>query len=451
MTTLFSRFFEAIFVRRTRRTVDVSVVIPCHNYAEYLPRAIESVLRQTVRPHQILVIDDSSSDATKDVTLSYATKGVTYLRVEHRNLSKTRNTGTEHTHGSFVLFLDADDYLADDYVERCYEVCKDYRIGFAYGDVQKFGIDATFRRSPDFDQTLFLRSNYICSHALIRREALLLCGGYRSIPHAMEDWDFYRRAVSLGFSGVRADTKSYYFIHSDSMLQRHKAGPHFTYCNDAALFFQPMTIGLLLGGDRTMLEACVDDLRRLDFDVSLLHLHVCVLSDDPAFLPLVRSSMMSLPFGSIHVSDFRLQEQSMRDLQATMQIVCGCDTAYLWMLRDHVSFSPDILRQLLRRMHSQVIAVLVPLEPHHVWSLQDESIVRCTESGKNIERMVGGGFDCTLFRTQELRSVLPLSSSVFCKKRVTFEEAAFLRLRAYGHVLCDWTAPVHRRIGSPCS
>lgn len=87
----------------------VSVIIPCFNHGMYLQKAIESVLKQTYRNIEILVIDDGSTDNTKEVAAKYP--GVKYIYQQNQGLSAARNTGAQYSTGDFLLFLDADDWL----------------------------------------------------------------------------------------------------------------------------------------------------------------------------------------------------------------------------------------------------------------------------------------------------------------------------------------------------
>src|SRR4051794_5813716 len=86
----------------------VSVVIPTYNYARFIERALVSVLGQTHRPAEVLVIDDGSTDETATVVDRYATR-VRYLRQENSGVSAARNAGVESSTGDLVAFLDADD------------------------------------------------------------------------------------------------------------------------------------------------------------------------------------------------------------------------------------------------------------------------------------------------------------------------------------------------------
>ncbi|WP_316814902.1 glycosyltransferase [Pedobacter nyackensis] len=93
------------------RTV-VSVVIPCYNHGRYLSKAIESILGQTHRNTEIIVVDDGSTDNTVSVCNSYP--NVKYVRTERLGLSGARNTGIRYSTGNYLVFLDADDYLYAD-------------------------------------------------------------------------------------------------------------------------------------------------------------------------------------------------------------------------------------------------------------------------------------------------------------------------------------------------
>ncbi|MGY3054130.1 glycosyltransferase involved in cell wall biosynthesis [Pedobacter sp. UYEF25] len=90
----------------------VSIIVPCYNHAQYLTIAIESVLRQSYKNYEIIVIDDGSTDHTSTVCSNYPQ--VKYIRANRLGLSGARNLGVYHAKGEFLVFLDADDYLYPD-------------------------------------------------------------------------------------------------------------------------------------------------------------------------------------------------------------------------------------------------------------------------------------------------------------------------------------------------
>ncbi len=91
----------------------VSVIIPCHNYARYLSRAIRSALNQTFDKdkYEIIVVDDASTDETREVMTSYAGLIRPIILKENVGLSQARNIGIKASLGQFVINLDADDYF----------------------------------------------------------------------------------------------------------------------------------------------------------------------------------------------------------------------------------------------------------------------------------------------------------------------------------------------------
>lgn len=86
----------------------VSVIIPTYNRAAWVSRAIDSVLAQTYRPIEILVVDDGSMDNTPTVLSEYGNQ-ITIIRQDNQGVSHARNTGLRQVNGEYVAFLDSDD------------------------------------------------------------------------------------------------------------------------------------------------------------------------------------------------------------------------------------------------------------------------------------------------------------------------------------------------------
>jgi len=110
----------------------VSVVIPTYNHLKYLETAIESVKRQTYPYVELVVLDDGSTDGTRQA-LSGRTD-LTYVYQENRGLPYARNAGFAHSSGGFVQFLDADDWLLPNAIEdNLHALLADAEAVFAYG------------------------------------------------------------------------------------------------------------------------------------------------------------------------------------------------------------------------------------------------------------------------------------------------------------------------------
>jgi glycosyltransferase involved in cell wall biosynthesis len=115
-------------------TPDVTVIIPTYNRARFLVLAIESALAQTHPSVEVVVVDDASTDDTGERVRALASERVRYFRQENAGVSIARNRGIENTRGRYLMFLDDDDILVPDAVERSLEVLeKNPEIGITYG------------------------------------------------------------------------------------------------------------------------------------------------------------------------------------------------------------------------------------------------------------------------------------------------------------------------------
>lgn len=102
----------------------VSVVIPVYNVKDFLEKCIESVVQQTYKNIEILLIDDGSTDGSDVICDKYCKKD-NRIKVFHKKnggLSDARNYGISKSTGKFITFIDSDDYVSDDYVEYLYEL-----------------------------------------------------------------------------------------------------------------------------------------------------------------------------------------------------------------------------------------------------------------------------------------------------------------------------------------
>ena len=97
----------------------VSVLIPTYNRAYIISDALDSVLKQTYRDFEIIIVDDGSSDGTRDVVEGFRSEKIRYLRhALNRGCSAAYNTGISAAEGELVAFLDSDDIWKGDYLER---------------------------------------------------------------------------------------------------------------------------------------------------------------------------------------------------------------------------------------------------------------------------------------------------------------------------------------------
>ena len=102
------------------RTVLFSIIVPVYNIEMFLPRCIESILSQTCSDFELILIDDGSTDSSGMICDEFADQD-SRIRVFHKEnggVSSARNVGLDHAYGKYVVFVDSDDYIEEDYLER---------------------------------------------------------------------------------------------------------------------------------------------------------------------------------------------------------------------------------------------------------------------------------------------------------------------------------------------
>lgn len=201
----------------------ISVVIPTYNYAQYLPQAIESVLAQTVAPLEIFVADDGSTDDTAAVAARYENR-IRHLRFPHRGVYALRTGMLEELRGEWWLNLDADNWLAPDFLERMSAAIAanqaDETFAFAYPDMELFGDSSGRVERPEFDLQRLKIGNYIDMNSVIRTATARRFGFDPAFNSGQGDYDFFLTLVENGYRGKRVpEALLHYRVHDGSISQ----------------------------------------------------------------------------------------------------------------------------------------------------------------------------------------------------------------------------------------
>jgi glycosyltransferase involved in cell wall biosynthesis/SAM-dependent methyltransferase len=201
----------------------VALVIPCFNQARFLGAAIESALAQSLPFHEIVVVDDGSTDDTRDVAARYPVRIVTQA---NRGLPAARNSGTRETRSQFIVYLDADDRLRSNAVADGLECfARNAASDFVYGHFVNVADDGAvlptpaFRPCPEDAYAGFLRHNLVGMHAAVmyRRERLLEAGGFDESLPACEDYALYLRMARRGRAASHERVVADYRRHAGSL------------------------------------------------------------------------------------------------------------------------------------------------------------------------------------------------------------------------------------------
>jgi len=183
----------------------VSVIIPLYNGEKFIRKTIQSILNQTYKDVEIIIVDDCSTDNSKEVIFNefggLIGKKIIYVRnQENMERSYTRNRGFEVSKGEYVFFLDADDEWEEDYIESSLKELEKYHIVYSvprtFIDQDSKVIRVSKKRIPeDVGKLIFSGQIGYPSASAFRREAFL---GYREDVLHREDWEIYIRSYLSG-------------------------------------------------------------------------------------------------------------------------------------------------------------------------------------------------------------------------------------------------------------
>lgn len=202
----------------------VSVIITCYNHGRFLGDAIRSVLKQTYRNLEILVVDDGSTDNTAEVVLSFA--DVNYVYQPNAGLSAARNKGIDKSRGSFLVFLDADDWLYPDAIRTNLQYLQqNSRCAFVSGwhdKVNEWGYPLEDQEDQvvvdDCHYIGFLWGNYIGMHATVMYQRWAFNEfRFDTTLRACEDYDMYFKISRKYRVGSHNKKLAAYRIHGNNM------------------------------------------------------------------------------------------------------------------------------------------------------------------------------------------------------------------------------------------
>lgn len=205
----------------------VSVLIPCYNAGRYLAAALDSVLAQTYRDFEIIVVDDGSADNCAAIVAQYPQ--VRYYYHPHSGISVTRNIAVSKATGEMIAFLDADDLWAPDKLEKQIAYLDSHPdCQLVYTLAQNF-FDADLKTVTARQEQLLNANmdNYMAS-CCIRRELFEKHGGFREDYAHGEDTHWVMRLWAAGVNMKHCIPEALYFrrIHDSNISLSHQKVEH---------------------------------------------------------------------------------------------------------------------------------------------------------------------------------------------------------------------------------
>lgn len=180
----------------------VSIIMPAYCQATFIAEAIESVCRSSFEDWELIVVDDGSPDNVAEIVCEKAKRDsrIRFFHTENSGVSAARNFGVAQSAGEYLLFLDADDTIEPEYVERCVECLSvQPQVTVVYCQWRFFG---DCGETPEIHYEGFraqLLKNHIFITAMIRRSRFLESGGFDlRMRSGLEDWEFWIRYLEDG-------------------------------------------------------------------------------------------------------------------------------------------------------------------------------------------------------------------------------------------------------------
>lgn len=230
----YAALYREVAERRAKEKPRVSVVISAFNYGKYITEAMESAVKQTHQPCEVIVVDDGSTDDTwlnacEMMDWAEHHKPDIWIKIisqANEGVAAARNRGIDEATGDLIVCLDADDRLDSHYIERSILAFRDRSVGIACPRLRMFKdgeeptpyhnwpperIEWEFQATPSVPP-----SNQIPAASMFRRAMWERAGGYQQEFAPGEDAEFWTRGLSVGYRAVRSGAWYDYRLHEGS-------------------------------------------------------------------------------------------------------------------------------------------------------------------------------------------------------------------------------------------
>lgn len=184
--------------------VEISVVIPTYNYGKYIKCAIESVLKQTYKDFEIVVVDDGSTDNTKEILYQYFSQ-IQYYHIQNSGPAHARNFGIENSKGKYIAFLDADDIWVNTKLEKQIEVFrKNKEVGMVFTECEVFKGNKVLKKKMgkkklmkgDLASNIFIFSGVATPTVMVKKKVFENLGKFEESLTCAEDDNMWIRIAS---------------------------------------------------------------------------------------------------------------------------------------------------------------------------------------------------------------------------------------------------------------
>jgi glycosyltransferase involved in cell wall biosynthesis len=182
---------------------------------------LDSVFNQTFRDFEIVIVNDGSTDDSKQILDAVRNERIRIIHTGHLGPSRARNTAVKNSRADIIFNLDADDKIANDLLEKGYQAMMTNRnAGIVYSDCSYFGARTGIMKAGKYSLKGMLEENKIISAAFFRKTDWEKTGGYSEcFSYGLEDWDFWLSIIELGREVIKVEESMVYYRKYKSMSE----------------------------------------------------------------------------------------------------------------------------------------------------------------------------------------------------------------------------------------
>jgi|GEM_PF-3354577 len=206
----------------------VSAVVANYNYADYLGKALDSLLGQTWPHMEVIIVDDCSTDNSREILKGYEDRcKVVYRESNSGNPCHPHNEALALAKGELVMYLDSDDWLAPTYVEECVRLLqRNPAASIAYAGTMTHGLSEEIRPAVPFDPQRQIVLNQLPCCSIYRREMWEEVGGYADNVKGADDWNMWVAGLSRGFIAQPLPRQMFHYLWKTGGLYEQESRPH---------------------------------------------------------------------------------------------------------------------------------------------------------------------------------------------------------------------------------
>lgn len=198
----------------------VSIIIPCYNQELYIEQCLQSVLNQKYKNWECIIINDGSKDNSEEVIKSIIANDnrFTYRYIENSGVSNARNFAIHLAKGKYILPLDGDDKIGENYLKFALDYFALYpTTKLVYCKAELFGNIKQYWDLPPYDYDYFLFQNIIFCSGIYKKEDYLKTSGYDiNLKIGYEDWDFWIQLLEKDDNVAQLDSIQFYYRQNEN-------------------------------------------------------------------------------------------------------------------------------------------------------------------------------------------------------------------------------------------